>query len=67
MILHKQETGLFKLFRDLQNSEYSLIKDLRAPLAKGRDHEIMRALETHLKNISWSIEIEFRVVMGLQL
>jgi hypothetical protein len=67
MILHEQETGLLKLFRDLQNPEYSSVTDLRAPLAKGCDHEIMRAFKTHPKNVSWSIEIEFCVVMGLQL
>jgi hypothetical protein len=34
-------------------------------VAKGRDHEIMRALETHPKSLPWNIEIEFYVVTSL--
>ena len=36
-------------------------------MAKNRDHEIVRALETHPKAVPWRIEIEFCVVMGLQV
>ena len=36
-------------------------------MAKGRDHEIVRALETHPKAVPWRIDIEFCVVMGLQM
>ena len=36
-------------------------------MVKGRDHEIVRALETHLKAIPWRIKIEFCVVMRLQV
>ena len=31
------------------------------------DHEIVRALETHPKAIPWNVEIEFGVIMGLQV
>jgi hypothetical protein len=34
-------------------------------MAKGRDHEVVRALETHPEAIPWKFEIEFCVVMGL--
>ena len=30
-------------------------------MAKGRDHEIVRALETHPKAVSWKIEIEIEI------
>jgi hypothetical protein len=33
-------------------------------MAKGRDDENVRALETHMKAIAWKIEIEICVVMG---
>ena len=36
-------------------------------MAKGRDHEIVRGLETHPKAVPWKIAIEFCVVMGLQV
>jgi hypothetical protein len=36
-------------------------------MAEGRDHEIMRALDPHLKTGLWKIEIKFCVVTGLQL
>jgi hypothetical protein len=36
-------------------------------MAKGGDHDIMRALETHLKAIPWKFAIEFGVVTGLHL
>ena len=35
-------------------------------MAKGRDHEIVRAFETHPKAVPWTNEIEFCVVTGLQ-
>ena len=28
-------------------------------MAKGRDHEIVRTLETHAKDVPWNTEIEF--------
>ena len=35
---------------------------------KGRDHEIVRALETHVKGIAWQdIEIGFFVITCLQV
>ena len=36
-------------------------------MAKGRDHKVVRDLETHPKAIPWKIEIEFCVVTGLQV
>jgi hypothetical protein len=36
-------------------------------MAKGCDHEIVRALETHSKVVSWNIEIELCVVTGFQV
>jgi hypothetical protein len=32
--------------------------------AKARDHEIVRALETHPKAVQWKDESEFCVVVG---
>jgi hypothetical protein len=37
------------------------------PRAKGCDHEIVRALETHLKAVPWTFEIGFYMVTGLQV
>ena len=36
-------------------------------MAKGRDHKILRVLETHLKAVPWTIDTEFCVVGGLQV
>ena len=36
-------------------------------MAKGRDHEFVRALEINPKAVPWRIEIGFCVVMGLQV
>ena len=36
-------------------------------MAKGHDHEIVRAAETHPKAGPWKIGIEFCVIMGLQV
>jgi hypothetical protein len=34
-------------------------------MAKGSDHEVMRALESHPKAVPWKTDIEFGVVTGL--
>jgi len=34
-------------------------------MAKGHHHKTVRALETHPKAISWRLEIELSVVIGL--
>jgi hypothetical protein len=36
-------------------------------MAKDRNHEIVRALVTHPKAISWKFENEICMVMGLQV
>ena len=36
-------------------------------MAKGCEHEIVSALETHPKAIQWKFEIEFGAVTGLQV
>ena len=36
-------------------------------MAKGCDHEIVRALETHLKVVPWKIKAVLYVVTGLQV
>lgn len=36
-------------------------------MASGRDREIAKALETHLKAEPWNTEIEFCVAMDLQV
>ena len=36
-------------------------------MAKGLDHEMLRALETHPKAIPGKIEMEFCMVTGLQV
>jgi hypothetical protein len=35
-------------------------------IAKGLDHEVVRALETHPKALSWKVQIKFCVVTGLK-
>jgi hypothetical protein len=35
-------------------------------MAKGHEHKIVTALETHQKAIPWKYEIEFSVVTGLK-
>jgi hypothetical protein len=36
-------------------------------MAKGRDHKILRVLDTHLKAVPWTTDTEFCVVGGLQV
>ena len=36
-------------------------------MAKGHDNEIVRTLETHLKDEPWKIERQLCVVTGLQV
>ena len=36
-------------------------------MVKGCDHELVRALETHMKAVPWKINIEICMVAGLQV
>ena len=68
--MHRLDVGLLKCFDFSIYQFINLIFSMLGPLYsmdKVRDHRIVRALETHPKAVPLKVEVEYCVVMGLQV